>query len=79
MRHVRRAVAILISFATGLIATATVAHAALTVSDPAVAPADPASTSGVSLWLVLALVALVVLIAAAIVRLGYSRSHSESS
>jgi hypothetical protein len=41
MRHARRAIAILIGFATGFIATATVAYAALTVNDPAVAPAAP--------------------------------------
>jgi hypothetical protein len=77
MRYVRRAIAILIGFAAGFIATSTAAYAALTVSDPAVAPADPASTSaaGLPLWQFLAFVALVVL-TAAIVSLGYSRSHS---
>jgi prolipoprotein diacylglyceryltransferase len=80
MRHVRRAIAILIGFATGFIATATVAHATLTVSDPSMAPADSASTSaGLPLWQFLAFVALVVLVAVAIVRLGYSLSHSRRS
>jgi hypothetical protein len=95
MRHARRAIAILIGFATGFIATATVAYASLTARDPAVAPANPhevpgfynsyqhvassTSAAGRPLWQILAFVALGVLLAVAIVGLGYSRSHSRKS
>jgi hypothetical protein len=95
MRHARRAIAIVIGFATGFIATATVAYAALTASDPAVVPADPhempgfynqnpvitssTSAAGLPLWQFLAFVALMVLTAVAIVGLGYSLSHSRRS
>jgi mannose/fructose/N-acetylgalactosamine-specific phosphotransferase system component IIC len=75
MRHVRRAIAILIGFAAGFVATASVAYASLTTSDPAVAPADP----GRPLWQILAFAALGVLLAVAIVGLGYSRSRSRKS
>jgi hypothetical protein len=95
MRHARRAIAILTGFATGFIATATVAYAGQVASDPAVAPVDPhempgfynnyqhvaSSTSGAGLplWQLLAFVALGVLMAGAIVGLGYALSHSRRS
>jgi hypothetical protein len=98
MSYARRAIAILIGFATGFIATATVAYASLTVRDAAVAPiqlhkmpsyynqfpggeaAVPStSAAGLPLWQFLAFVALGVLLAVAIVGLGYSLSHSRRS
>jgi hypothetical protein len=87
MRHTRRAIFILTGFATGFIATATVAYAAV-----APAPGDPhempgfynnyqgvtpsTSAAGLPLWQFLAFVALAVLLAVAIAGLGYSLSHS---
>jgi hypothetical protein len=86
MRHARRAIAILTGFATGFIATATVAYAAV-----APAPGDPhempgfynnyqdvasPSAAGLPLSQLLAFVALAVLLAAAIGGLSYSLGHS---
>jgi len=95
MRHARRAIAILTGLATGFIATATVAYAAVAPIDSAVAPYNPhempgfynnyqhvapsTSAAGLPLWQLLAFVALGVLMAAAIVGLGYSLSHSRRS
>jgi hypothetical protein len=99
MRHARRAIAILIGFAAGFIATATVAHASLWYRDGAWAPAvthnqfpvaynqfpggeaavPSTSAAGLPLWQFLAFVALGVLLAVAIVGLGYSLSHSRRS
>jgi hypothetical protein len=95
MRHARRAITILIGFATGLIATATVAYAAVVADGPVVAPAElnkvpgyynyfpggeaaipPTTAPGLALWQFLALVTLMILIAVAIVGLGYSLSQS---
>jgi hypothetical protein len=98
MRHASRAIAILIGFATGFIATSTVAYAAVVADGPAGAPAGPhelpgyynyfpggeaavppATAPGLPLWQLLALVALMILMAVAIVGLGYSLSHSRRS
>jgi len=87
MPHARRAIAILTGFATGFIAAATVAYAAVVPNPPLVgdqwwnaAPVAPsASAAGLPLWQLLAFVALGVLLAVAIVGLGYSLSHSQRS
>ena len=95
MRLARRAIAILTGFATGFIAAATVAYAAVAPIDSAVAPYNPhempgfynnyqhvapsTSAAGLPLWQLLAFVALGVLMAVAIVGLGYSLSHSRRS
>ena len=83
MRHARRAIAILTGFATGFIAAASVAYAAVLPSPPLVgdqwwnaAPATPSTSAGLPPWQFVAFVALGVLIAVAIVGLGYSLSHS---
>jgi hypothetical protein len=81
MRHARRLIAILIGCATWCIAASSVAYA-MVVDDPGPAgiPAgtSPAS-SGMPLWQFLAFVALGVLLAVAIVGLGYSLSRSRRS
>ena len=77
MRHARRVTAILIGCAAWCIASTTVAYAAM-LHDPV-----PASTrvvtsptsGGAPIWQFVAFVALGVLLAVAIVGLGYSRSH----
>jgi hypothetical protein len=99
MRHARRAIAILIGFFAGFIATATVAYASLSYRDgslwyregawaPAVlhnqfqggeAAVPSTSAAGLPLWQILAFVAFGVLLAVAIVGLGYSLSHSRRS
>ncbi len=95
MLYARRAIAVLIGFATGFIATATVAYASLTVGDSAGVPADapgfsshfpggetavPQTTAAdLPLWQFLAFVALTVLLAVAIVGLGHSLSRSRRS
>jgi hypothetical protein len=75
MHHARRRIAIVISCATWFMAAGTVAHAK-GVPDP-----HPISTSTpeTPLWQFLALVALAVLLAVAIVGLGYSLSRSRRS
>jgi hypothetical protein len=81
MRHAARALVILTCFATGFISAATVAYAGSLPDPPLVgdqgrnAPAASPST-GLPLWLLLALAALVVLLAVASAGLGYSLSHS---
>ena len=91
MRYALRAIAILTGFATAFIAAATVAYARIVSSDPPVVPgrynrfpggeaAVPSpSTAELPLWQFLAFVALAVLMAVAIVALGYSLSHSRMS
>jgi hypothetical protein len=92
MRHARRLIAILISSTTWFIAAAAVAYAQMPPDQvrsgtPLVgdqwwhaAPAAPStSAAGLPLWQFLAFVALGVLMAAAIVGLGYSLSHSRRS
>jgi len=88
MRHARRALAILTGFAAGLIVTASFAYAAVAPppGDPHEMPgfynnyqdvAPSTSAAAVPLWQLLAFVALAVLLAVAIVGLGYSLSHSQ--
>lgn len=95
MRHARRAIAILTGFATGFIAAASAAYAAIAPTDSGVAAVDPhempgfynnyqhvapsTSAAGLPLWQFLAFVALAILMAVAIVGLGYSLSHSRRS
>ena len=80
MRHAGRAVAILTSSATGLIGSATAASAAV-LHDPQLVgdqwrnAAPSTSAAGLSLWQFLAFVATAVLLAVAIVGLGYSLSQ----
>jgi len=74
-------IAILIGCATWCIAASSVAYA-MVVDDPGPAgiPAVTApGSSGRPLWQILAFVALGVLLAVAIVGLGYSRSRSRQS
>jgi hypothetical protein len=75
MHHARRRVAIVISCATWFVAAGSVAHAK-GVPDPHPILTSPPETP---LWQFLAFVALVVLLAVAIVGLGYSLSHSRRS
>jgi hypothetical protein len=81
MRHTRRLIAILIGCATWCLASSSVAYA-MVVNDPGPAGipvvTSPGS-SGTPLWQILAFVALGVLLAVAIVGLGYSRSRSRKS
>jgi|BarGraNGADG00212_1021973.scaffolds.fasta_scaffold302466_1 hypothetical protein len=86
MRHARRYIgtftATLIALATWCIATTTTAYAMrpAQVGGGDVAPAAPStSAAGLPLWQFLAFVALGVLMAVAIVGLGYSLSHSRRS
>jgi mannose/fructose/N-acetylgalactosamine-specific phosphotransferase system component IIC len=81
MRHARRAIAIFTVFATGFIAAATAAYATVEVPrDSSGAPVAPSTSAvGLPLWQLLAFAALGVLLAVAIVGLGYSRSHSRRS
>ena len=80
MRHARRVTAILIGCAAWCIASTTVANAAM-LHDPV--PASTLVTSprsnGAPIWQFVALVALGVLLAVAMVGLGYSLSHSRRS
>lgn len=77
MRYARRLIAILVSCATWCIAVSSVAYATR-VPDPGEAGSavvtSPGST-GTPLWEFLAFVALAVLLAVAIVGLGYSLSR----
>jgi hypothetical protein len=80
MRHTRRLIAILIGSATWCIASTTVAFAAM-LHDPVpgtLVVTSPGS-NGTPLWQFLAFVVLGVLLAVAIVGLGYSLSHSRRS
>ena len=79
MRHARRYIATLTALASWCIATTTTAYAMrpAPLSGGDVAPATPStSAAGLPLWQLLAFVALGVLMAVAIVGLGYSLSHS---
>ena len=81
MRHTRRLIAILIGCATWCIAASSAAYA-MVVDDPGPAGIPAVTTPGSSespLWQILAFVALGVLLAVAIVGLGYSRSRSRQS
>ena len=81
MAHAPRLIAILIGCATWSIASTTVAYAVM-LHDPAPAGTlfvTSPESSGTPLWQILAFVALGVLLAAAIVGLGYSLSHSRRS
>ena len=81
MRHTRRLIAILIGCATWCIAASSVAYAKV-VDDPGPAGIPVVTSPGSSerpLWQILAFVALGVLLAVAIVGLGYSRSRSRKS
>jgi hypothetical protein len=81
MRHARRLIAVLAAATTWCIAASSVAFAMI-VDDPGPAGipvvTSPGS-SGTPLWQVLAMVALGVLLAIAIVGLGFSLSHSRKS
>ena len=78
MRHTRRVIAILIGCATWCTAASSVAYAAM-LHDP-VPAGTPVLTSpgssGTPIWQILAFVALGVLLAVAIVGMGYSLSRS---
>ena len=81
MHHARRLIAILVSCATWCIAASSVAYAVRLPDSGqtgSVVVTSPGST-GTPLWQFLAFVALGVLLAVAIVGLGYSFSHSRSS
>ena len=81
MRHARRLIAILVGCATWCIAASSVAYAKI-VDDPGPAGIPAVTSPGSSgrpLWQTLAFVALGILLAVAIVGLGYSRSHSRRS
>ena len=81
MRHTRRPIAILIGRATWCIAASLVAYA-MVVDDPGPAGSPVVTSpesSGKPLWQSLAFVALGVLLAVAIVRLGDMRSRSRKS
>ena len=81
MRHTRRLIAILIGCATWCIAASSAAYA-MVVDDPGPAGIPAVTTPGSSgrpLWESLAVVALGVLLAVAIVGLGYSRSNPRKS
>jgi hypothetical protein len=81
MRHTRRLIAILIGCATWCIAASSVSYA-MVVDDPGPAgiPVVTApGSSGRPLWQILAFVAIGVLLAVAIVGLGYSGSRSRKS
>jgi hypothetical protein len=81
MRYTRRLIAILIGCATWCIAASSVAYG-MVVDDPGPAgiPAVTASgSSGRPLWQILTFVAFGVLLAVAIVGMGYSRSRSRKS
>ena len=80
MRYVRRLIAILTGCATWCVAAATVAYARPDPGGGVVlrTPADTAAVAGTPLWQVFAMVALGILLAAAIVGLGYSLKHRRS-
>ena len=81
MRHTRRLIAILIGCAAWCIASTTVAYAVM-LPDPAPAGIPAVTSPGSSgrpLWQIFVFVALGVLLAVAIVGLGYSLSHSRRS
>lgn len=77
MRQARRVIAILVSCATWCLAASSAAFAMLTVPQGGSTSA-PAATiaTGTSLWAFLGLVALEVLMAVAIVGLGFSLSRA---
>jgi len=82
MRHTRRFIAILVGSAASWVAASSVAYAVIV--DPGTGPAGtpvvtPPASSGMPLWEWLAVVTLVVLMAVAVVGLGYSLSHSRRS
>ena len=80
MRHVRRLIASLTGIAALCIATTTSAFAALRPDPLGVAGTpSPPPHSGMSIWQFLAYGAVGVLLAVAIVGLGYSLSHSRRS
>jgi len=78
MRHTRRLIAILVSCATWCIAASSVAYAVTTDDSGSAAVTSPGST-GTPLWEFLAFVALGVLLAVAIVGLGYTLSRPRRS
>jgi hypothetical protein len=81
MAHARRLVAILIGCATWCIASTTVAYAVM-LHDPVPAGTlvvTSPESSGLPLWQIIAFVALGVLLAVAVVGMGYSLSHSRRS
>ena len=78
MHHVRRLIAVLIGSVASLIAAATVANAQV-LHDPVGTDASGAASSASAatpFWEFIGLVALGVLMAVAIVGLGYALSHS---
>jgi len=80
MLRTRRSIAVLVGCAMWCIAASSVAYAV--VVDPGTGSAGTVTSAGSSgrpLWQVLGLVALGVLVAAAIVGLAYSLSHSRRS
>jgi len=80
MQYVRRFIAIISGIAAWCIATTTTAYAL--IPDPADSGGGVASTptpAGTPLWQVLAYWAFGILLAVAIVGLGYSLSHSRRS
>jgi hypothetical protein len=82
MHHVRRWIAILITSLASLTAAATVAYAQLPpdlVGNDTSAGISTSESAGTPVWEFLGLVAVGVLLAVAIVGLGYSLSHSRKS
>jgi len=81
MRHVRRLIAVLVGCAAWCMVATPVAYAVM-LHDPVPAGSTVVTSpgsSGTPLWQSLAFVALGVLLAVAIVGLGYSFSHSRTS
>lgn len=80
MRYVRRLIAILTGLATWCVAAATVAYARPDPGGGVVirTPSEAVVAVGTPLWQVLAMVTLGILLAVAIVGLGYSLMHRRS-
>jgi hypothetical protein len=78
MHHARRLIAILVSCATWCIAASSAAYA-VTITGAVGSAAPPPAATGTPLWEFLAFVALGILLAVAIVGLGYLLSHSRRS
>ncbi len=82
MHHLRRLIAILITSLASLTAAATVAYAQLPpdlVGNDTSTGISTSASAGTPVWEFLGLVAIGVLLAVAIVGLGYALSHSRKS
>ena len=79
MRHIRRFIVIITGVAAWCLAATTTAYAR--VPDPTYdrVPSGPVASGGTPLWQVLAYWALGILLAVAVVGLGYTLSHARRS